>query len=182
MTPGQLIDALHAAGATLVVEGGKTRVRGAKVPDELLAQIKAGKEAVLAEWQRRQDLNRDRFGCVPAADAPVLALKLDLTPRLREAVVQYCWRQPRPVHAFVMGRAEEYHRAGLPPQECDWRACCDVLAWQRNSTDVGAAVAWLAGIEECAADLKKPQISTDETQTGEPPVATKEPNAEEKPS
>jgi len=36
-------------GATLVVEDGKTPVRGARVPDELLAALKGQRAEIIAE-------------------------------------------------------------------------------------------------------------------------------------
>lgn len=159
-TADQLIDALHAAGATLVVEDGKARVRGAKVPEELLAQLKADKAAVLAAWEKRQHIQRDRYGVVPVGEVPHLATREKLTPEQRAAVTGYCFRQPRPVHAFVMARANEYHGAGSAAEDCEWRACVDVLCWQRSLQPVNEALEWLAGIE-AAANLtgNSPQIS-----------------------
>lgn len=153
-TAGEIIDALHKAGATLVVEEGKTRVRGTKVPDELLAAVKANKADVLAEWQRWQEKNLDRYAVVPGADAPLLARDEFVKPFMREAVVAYVFRQPRPLHAWVMSRAVEYHALGVPVGEDEVCACVDVLAWQRNTT-AKLGLEWLEGIEEVDAQKLK---------------------------
>ncbi len=148
-----IIDALHHAGATLVLEEGKTRVRGSRVPDELLAQLKANKPAVMEEWTRRQEVSRDRYGEVPV-NAPLVATDEFLTPEMREAVLAYVFRQPRPVHAWIAGRTAEYHAHGVPLGDDEVAACVDALAWQRNTTPK-RALEWFAGIEECAANLPK---------------------------
>lgn len=154
MNAGELIDALHAAGGTLTVVEGKPRLQGAKIPEELKAALKANRDAVLAEWQRRAALSKDRYGDVPTGTVPMLARDAELTVAQRERVTQYVFRQPRPVHAWVMARANSYHVAGVKVEECDACACLDVLLWQRGFKAVKEVPAWLAGIEECAVDLQ----------------------------
>jgi len=132
MTAPDLIDALHRAGATLVVEAGKTRVRGAKVSDELLATLKRQRVEVLAEWQRRREQARDRFAVVPSGEVPMRGWEMDLTAAERDTVLAHVFRQPRPVHAWVMARANDYHERGVKADDCEWRACLDVIAWQRT--------------------------------------------------
>jgi hypothetical protein len=131
MTGPELIDALQRAGATLVVEAGKTRVRGAKVSDGLMAALKGQRAEVIAEWQRRQEQSRDRYAVVPSGVVPMCGRAMALPATEREAVVAHVFRQPRPVHAWVMARANEYFERGLKAEDCDWRACVDVIAWQR---------------------------------------------------
>jgi len=142
-----IIDALHHAGATLVIEDGKARVRGSRVPDELVADLRANKAAVLAEWARRQEASLDRFGEVPAADAPMLSRDITVKPAMRQPLVEHLFRQPRPVHAWIMARTLEYHQDGIPLGDDEICACADALAWQRNTT-VRVALEWLSGIEE----------------------------------
>ena len=43
----------------------------------------------------------------------------------------HVFQQPRPVHAWVMARANDYFERGVKAEDCDWRACVDVIAWQR---------------------------------------------------
>jgi hypothetical protein len=131
MTAPELIDALHRAGATLVVEAGKTRVRGVKVSDELLAALKMQRAEVIAEWQRRQEQARDRYAVVPSGEVPMRGRDMDLTAAERDAVMAHVFRQPRPVHAWVMARANDYYERGVKADDCEWRACVDVIAWQR---------------------------------------------------
>lgn len=131
MTAPELIDALHRTGATLVVEAGKARVRGAQVSNELLAALKGQRAEVIAEWQRRQEQERDRYAVVPSGVVPMLGEHMALSAKEREAVMAHVLRQPRPVHAWVMARANEYFERGLKAEDCEWRACVDVIAWQR---------------------------------------------------
>jgi len=131
MTAPEVIDALHRAGATLITEDGRTRVRGAKVPDELLAALKAQRAEVIEEWQRRQDQARDRYAVVPSGEVPMCGQDMILATMERDAVASHVFRQPRPVHAWVMARANRYHEQGVRAEDCEWRACVDVVAWQR---------------------------------------------------
>jgi len=149
MTPAEVIDALHAAGATLVVEDGKARVRGAKVPADLLAVVKANRDAVIAEWKRQQEGHRDRYGEVPTGDVLMPGKDTTLTQEQSDLLRGYVFRQPRPVHAWVMARTATYFAQGLPPGEDEDAACLDVLAWQRHTT-ARLALEWLLGIEEAA--------------------------------
>ena len=139
MTAPELIDALHRAGATLVVEAGKTRVRGARVPNELMAALKGQRAEVIAEWQRRQEEMRDRYAVVPSGVVTMCGLNLPLTAAEREAVMGYVLRQPRPLHAWVMARANDYFERGVKAEDCDCRACVDVIAWQRACGGLEAA-------------------------------------------
>ncbi len=152
---GRLIDALQAAGGTIVVENGKVMLRGAKIPEELKAALRAAKPAVIAEWDRRNVQSKDRYAEVPAGEVALAARELgSIGAELVTAVALYVIRQPKPVHAWWNARSLEYHALGFLPEECDWRAAVDVLAWQRNAPAV-KAVEWLATIEESAAEFKK---------------------------
>ena len=113
MTAPELIDALHRAGATLVVEAGKTRVRGAKVSDELMAALKGQRVEIIAEWQRRQEESRDRYAVVPSGVVPMCGRDMALPAAERNAVMDYVLRQPRPLHAWVMARANDYFERGV---------------------------------------------------------------------
>lgn len=136
----------------MVVADGKTRVRGAKVPEELLAQLKANKAGVMAEWERRQALALDRYGTVPSGEVQMAGRDLRWRPGEADAVMGYVLRQPHPVHAWMQARANAYHVLGAPLEECERCACADLLAWQRNA-DGTAAVEWLMGIEGSMATL-----------------------------
>ena len=148
MTASKIIDAIHQTGAALVMEDGKSRVRGTAIPPELMQALKANREAVLVEMKRRAEACLDRYAEVPQDDPALLGR--NMTPPaapLRQAIMNYGLRQPRPVHAWVMRRAATYHALGIAVEECEWRACVDLLAWQRNA-DRQAAIEWLEGIEE----------------------------------
>ena len=138
MTAPELIDALHRAGGTLAVEDGKTRLRGANVSDELKTALKQQRAEVIAEWHRRQQESRDRYAVVPAGAVPMCARGLPLLAAEREAVMAYVLRQPRPVHAWVMARANAYFECGVRADDCEWCACVDVIAWQRACSGLDA--------------------------------------------
>lgn len=142
MNASELIDAMYRVGATLVVEDGKPRVRGRKVPDELLAALRANKPAVLTEWERRRDLHRQRHCLAPKGEVPLTGQAVALTENQWAAVVAYVFPQPRPVHGWVMVRSNEYFERAVPSDECDGCACLDVLTWQCN-LDALRALEWL---------------------------------------
>ena len=133
-----LLDSLNRAGATVEVVDGTPRIRGAKVPNDLLATIKAHRVEVLAEVERRQLQDRHRYGRPPPPDAPELAHEMQLSATDQQQVMAYVFRQPRPVHAWVMRRSVEYFGQGFPVDECEWRACVDTIAWQRSCPGVKA--------------------------------------------
>ena len=139
MNAAELLDKLHRAGATLEIVEGKPRLRGAAIPDDLKQALKANRAEVLAEFERRTADDRDRYGQVPPADAPLLAQDLDLSVCWQEQITMHVLRQPRPVHAWVMARTTAYHELGVKADDCDWRACVDVIAWQRKSSGQEAA-------------------------------------------
>jgi len=87
MNAPELIDALQRAGATLVVESGKARVRGKRVPDDLFTAVKGQRAAVLVEWQRRQDQSLDRYGIVPVGPVPMAGRELVMPLAERDAIV-----------------------------------------------------------------------------------------------
>jgi hypothetical protein len=96
-----------------------------------MAALRGQRAEVIAEWQRRQDESRDRYGVVPSGAVPMFGRDIALPPAERDAVMDYVLRQPRPIHAWVMGRANDYFDRGSKADDCDWRACVDVIAWQR---------------------------------------------------
>ena len=134
MNPGYLLDRLHRAGATLAVVDGKTRIRGAMIPAGLLEDLKLNRSAVLAELERRQAEDRHRYGQVPPADAPLLAATMNLPEESKKHLLAYVHRQLRPVHAWVMARANHYFEQGQKADECEWRACVDLVVWQRGTS------------------------------------------------
>lgn len=145
MTAAQIIDAVERAGATLIVEDGKARVRGAKLPAELLELLKSHKARVIAEVSMRQELNRNRYGKVPPHDAPMVAGDVVLSDATRELVQAHVFRQGRPLHAWVQTRGQKYFEAGTPAAVADAFACVDVLAWQRCAS-ASQAVKWLTDL------------------------------------
>jgi hypothetical protein len=139
MTAAELIDALHRAGATLIVEAGIARVRGAKVPDELLAALREKRAEVIAEWLQRKEQSRDRYAVVPPGSVRMVGQDMVLSAAEREAVMAHVFRQPRPLHAWVTWRANAYFERGVTADDCEWRACVDVIAWQRGCSGREAA-------------------------------------------
>lgn len=153
MNASEIIDALHKAGATLVIEEGRTRMRGAAVSAELKELVKANRAAVIEEWQRRQSQQLDRYAEVPTGEVPQCGKTVQYTKEQSNSVVAYCFRQPRPVHAWIMGRTNDYFHLGLPLGDDEICACIDLLCWQRNSSSK-EALEWLAGLDECVATMK----------------------------
>jgi hypothetical protein len=123
----------------LVLEAGKARVRGSKVSGELMAALRGQRAEVIAEWQRRQEELRDRYGAVPSGVVPMCGSDIELPAAERDAVMDYVLREPRPIHAWVMARANDYFERGAKADDCDWRACVDVIAWQRACGGLEAA-------------------------------------------
>lgn len=152
-TAGEIIDALHLAGATLVIEGGRARMTGATVPDELKALVKSNRESVIAEWTRRQFQNLDRYAEVPPGDAARSGRFAKITKQQADSVTAYAFRQPRPVHAWVTGRTNEYFLQGVALGDDEICACIDLLCWQRNGGHK-EAVEWLAGLDGSTARMK----------------------------
>jgi hypothetical protein len=145
MSAGALLDKLNRAGAKLEVVNGKVRVRGAKISEDLMLALRADRADVLAEFERRKMQNLDRYGLVPPPDARMLAREIVLSDSTREQVISYALRQPRPVHAWIMARANDYYASGLKAEDCEWRACVDLTAWQR-SCGAGEATEFIAGM------------------------------------
>ena len=133
MSAAELLDNLNRAGATLEIVDGKPRIRGAKIPDDLMRAVRTNRAEVLAEFEQRKAEASDRYGRVPTADASFLAFDLNLPEASRELIMAYVFRQPRPAHAWVMARANQYFERGVQADDCDWRACLDVIGWQRAS-------------------------------------------------
>lgn len=139
MTPAELLDALYRAGGVIEIEEGKPRLRGTRLPDALRTELHDQRAAVLAELERRPPADRQRWGTVPPAEAPMQAEKLALPEPWKAQILAHVLRQPRPVHAFVMRRANDYFARGIPADGCEWRACIDVIAWQRMNGGLAAA-------------------------------------------
>ncbi len=128
----------------IVVEGGKARVRGAQLSETLMTALKANKAEVVAEIERRQMVDRDRYGKVPPPDAPRVAAEVTLTDATKDLVQQHVFRQGRPLHAWVQTRGQRYFEAGASAAMADAMACVDALAWQQGTADGQAAVKWLS--------------------------------------
>lgn len=131
MSAAELLDNLNRAGATMEIVDGKPRVRGAQISDSLMAALRANRAEVLAEIERRKTGDRDRYGRVPPMSAPTLAKEVKIPEQWKQAVFAYVLRQPRPVHSWAMARSNLYFDLGVPNEDCEWRACIDLIAWQR---------------------------------------------------
>ncbi len=127
-----LLDKLNRAGATLVRVDGKLRLQGSKIAEDLKTELRTHRAEVQEEFDRREKMDRDRYGKVPPPDAPMLARDLDLSEAWRRELLGYVMRQPRPVHAWVMLQASKYFEGGVGTDDCEWRACVDAVAWQRH--------------------------------------------------
>ena len=131
MTAAELLDNLNRAGATVQIVDGQPRIRGAKISTELMQALKVNRAELLVELECRQAEHCDRFGQVPPADAPLLADGMKLLWAARQQILACTFRQPRPVHAWVMRRSAKYFDLGVSADDCEWQACLDLIAWQR---------------------------------------------------
>lgn len=132
-TAPNLIDRIQAAGATIVLEQGQARLRGKKLPDALMAEIKTNRDALIAEMQRRETLDKDRFGKVPSHELPFTAMDLEFPMAHRCILERHMIKQGHVVHAWIEKRAGEYHAKGRKVDDIGWRACIDLIAWQRRA-------------------------------------------------
>ena len=80
-----------------------------------------------AAWEDRAPLSL--APCDPTA--PLLADGMKLLWAARQQILAFVFRQPRPVHAWVMRRSAKYFDLGVPADDCEWQACIDVITWQR---------------------------------------------------
>jgi len=152
MTPTEIVDALNRLGAVIVIAEGKPRLRGPKLPPELIEAVRRNRDAVLLEIEERRRTDRDRYGRVPPVDVPRADVNKSVLAEEKLVLVEYVLRQPRPCHAWIMKRASEYGAEGVPEQECDWRACLDFVAWQRQ-TSIERVFEFLGGMEAGALSV-----------------------------
>jgi hypothetical protein len=82
------------------MEDGRTRVRGAKESDKLLATLKGQRTEVIEEWQRQQEQARDRYAVVPSGDVPMCGRDIELPTAEREAAIAHMF----PPTVFMNGR------------------------------------------------------------------------------
>ena len=140
MSPSEIVDAIMKAGASIQLVDGRPRVRGPKLGESLMAEIKSQRDAVMEEWTRRGSELKDRYACVPAEEP--LHPDWDLPAESDWAEVRgFVERQTfgrcglvvknETMRAWVYRRELEYHASGIKnPQEQCVRACLDVLCWQ----------------------------------------------------
>lgn len=166
MTAAELLDALNRAGATVEMVEGKPRIRGAKISDELMAAVKANREAVLAECERRRAEDRDRYCRVPLESVPMFGRDLELPESMRRVLENYAMRQGRPAQAWVMKQANAYFELGVPMDDCEWRACVDLIAWQRQ-TRGREAVEFVGGVNEAATTINRRDAETQSEKASE---------------
>jgi hypothetical protein len=163
MSGAELLDQLNRAGGWIEIVDGKPRIRGAKVSAELMDALRANREAVLAEMERQRAEDRDRYCKIPSSDAPIMARDTVLNQGQHWLLERYCFQQGRVVHAWVMRRANEYHGLGIDAGDCEWRACLDLIAWQRQTSAEGA-VEFVVGLDEAHKFFSKPPEPKPETQ------------------
>jgi hypothetical protein len=134
----ELLAEISAAGARVEVVDGWPRLRGARLPDALLARVKAGREAVLLAARAEAERARDRWGQAPPADWPVQPLP-ELTPDQRQAVLGYVLRQ---VSSQSKELAEPLRRWVVLRRDDEALSCLEVLMWQRADS-AAEALNWL---------------------------------------
>ncbi len=151
-TPIQVCDALEDAGVRVeILPDGKARMLGGAQTAKLKAAVKEHRDAVLAEWQRRQDAPRG-WGVLPQRlplghvagprDFPDTARML----LQRTILFEYCHRQGPQVRVWLEIRAREYWNEFAQGDvdsmiACEFTACLDLVAWQQRAT-------WLEVLEK----------------------------------
>jgi hypothetical protein len=139
MTAAELLDDLNRAGATLELVDGKLRLRGVQISGDFKQLLRANRVELLKELERRPAEDRQRYGQVPPPAAPITAKELIVPEPWKHQLIAHVLRQPRPVHAWVTARANKYFEHGVKTEDCEWRACVDVIAWQRMTGGLEAA-------------------------------------------
>jgi DNA adenine methylase len=109
--------------------------------------------------EQRAAVGGQRHERVPPAAARMVANELTVPEARKQQLIAHVLRQPRPVHEWVMARANDYYERGVKADDCEWRACVDVIAWQRETTGLEAAklVVPLPINEELNLEAKPPQ-------------------------
>ncbi len=163
-TPIQLCDALEDAGVRIDTTGGKARLVGGKPEADLVAAVKEKREAVMAEWERRQNAPRG-WGVLPRRlplghvagprDFPDTAKMLIQ----RSMLFEYCHRQPQQVRVWLEIRAREYWNEFAQGDvdamiACEFTACLDLVAWQQRATWL-EVLAKVQGLNEAAEHFTK---------------------------
>lgn len=149
MTAAALLDQLESQGGRIERgSDGKLRLRGPKLPEALQTALKASRDEVIEELERRTDQNRDRYGKVPTEALPLQPPARALTEQERACLLTHVLNQPRITHAWVMARANQYwEELAWPMEQCDPQAVLDLVAWQRQKTPE-EAVRWVLDMNE----------------------------------
>lgn len=129
MTPTELVAAVQAAGGDVQrFSDGRTNLKG-QIPAELVALIKADREAFLDAWDAEI---KGRYERVPPEN---LRMRSE-PPRWRKDVYRrvegYVRRQGSAVCLWVTMRATAYWEAGMASEAATASALDDVLHWQMS--------------------------------------------------
>lgn len=148
MTPGELVEAVQASGATVeVFADGRAKMIG-ELPPALLEQIKAAREEFIAAWR---DEAWSRIGRVPSVP---LVMRRE-PPRWKQAdyvrVERYSRKQGDLVCQWVFHRAVAYQEAGMDAGEATRSALADLLHWQNPHWPKPE---WQLGVFEEVAQMK----------------------------
>jgi hypothetical protein len=135
-----LVAAVEAAGANVRhLSDGRFSLVGF-VPDEVLADIRANRDAFLAAWEEER---RNRYLRCPPAHLRMRAKPPHWRKDVYRRVEAYAMRQTSEIARWVLLRGAEYHEAHTDWTERDGGAAAlaDLLHWQfadrhKEPTDV----------------------------------------------
>lgn len=131
MTPGDIVQAVLAAGARVEFLGsGKAKIVGS-VPAEIVEAIKADREGFLDAWQAEE---RGRYGRVPPQDLPMRQDPPRWRPDVYRRVEAYVRHQGGELCLWTTLRATAYHdsKEGWSAAAATAAALADVLHWQMS--------------------------------------------------
>jgi hypothetical protein len=129
MSPEQIVLAVvDAGGFVQAMPDGRVSLKG-EVPSEVLAAIKANREAFLEAWE---DYQRNRWLRPPPTNLPLRAKPPHFNALTRKRVETYVMQQGGDVARWALLRATRYQaeKSGWTETQCASSACSDVIHWQ----------------------------------------------------
>lgn len=121
-----LVKELQAAGAEIIQKDGRWVIRG-DPPDELMARVKANREAVIEAWE--EDL-RTRYDRAPALDMKLRAKAPTWRKDVYERVERFVAGQNGDVTPWIVQRVAAYQSAGMDDRAARAAAMMDLMQFQ----------------------------------------------------
>ncbi len=121
-----LVKELQAAGAEIIQKDGRWVIRG-DPPEELMAKVKANRDAVIEAWEL--DL-RARYDRAPSGEVRLRAKAPTWRGDVRKRIAQFVESQNGEVTAWMAKRQEAYFGAGMEDKDARASAMMDLLQYQ----------------------------------------------------